>query len=232
MKDYEDYIKEEEKQARLQEELEDQRKEEAWEAEANWRDWQRKQEYIKFGLLYDEYENPYYEDPFDGWPELDDYEDDDCYYPDCEDDYYGSEYDPCDLLDAYDPYGDLLDSDIPCEQNSSLTAEDLYDMYAYSYEEDGYCQLDDDYLDPWEEELSSGMLDFEETSIEEERISRKSVARNRHLNELKARKRAQKSADILKKRYQDSTVKTDYEEYRLYSRQVAAVKKTARVKTL
>lgn len=213
MKDYEDYIKEEEKQARLQEDLEDQRMEEAWEAEANWRDWQRKQEYIKFRLLYDEYENPYYEDPFDGLPELDDYEDDDCYYPDCEDDYYGSEYDPCDLLDAYDSYGDLLDYDVP-------------------YEEDGCCQLDDDYLDPLEEEVSFGMLDFEETSIEEERISRKSVARNRHLNELKARKRAQKSAYILKKRYQDSTVKTDYEEYRLYSRQVAAVKKTARVKTL
>lgn len=230
MKDYEMAMLEEERQDRLQEELENRREKESWEAEANWRDYQRNQEEDKLAEMM--------------------YEDDDCYYPECEEDPYGPEYDPCDLLDEYDPYGDLLDEDIPCESDDYYpTAEDLYDMYAYASEEE-YCGEGEDvdscefcYLYPkcdmcscYPCQYSFEMHTLSENiyymkDIEAERIARKAVARNRHHASEKAKRRSKKSASILERRLRKSDFRLPYEEYRLCTRAYAAIKKANRIKT-
>lgn len=199
MKDYENFMKEEERQNRLQEELEIKHIEEDREADAIWRDWQAEQEAQK-------YEDQYYQD-------------DDCYCPECEDDYY----DPSYLLDAYDPFGDLLDAGVPYESESYRpTAEDLNDMYAYSLEEE-YCCLEDEYLDPFEEELSLGISEFDEDAVEKELICRKATSRNRHHASEKAKKRAEKAAEILEskfwKLYSDVTNHKEANYWRLHSEQ-------------
>lgn len=193
MKDYEDYMKEEERQNRLQEALESQRKEETSEADEFWRDYQREQEEE---IRREEDADSNYYDYLDPWA---------CWWD------YG--YDLDDMDTAYDPYDDLLFVDDP----------DEYDGY---FDED----------DSDENDLIDDLLDLDGSELEGmsatiERISRKAVARNRHLNEIKAKKRAQQSAAILESKYHTSTVRTDYEEFRLYSRSSAATKKVARVKT-
>lgn len=191
MKDYANFLEEEVRQDRLQKELEYKRFEEEREAEANWRDYQEDQKAK-------EYEEKYYEDLFDGWPELD-YEDDDYYYPD------------------YDPY-DLLDVDVPCEPDNFLTAEDLYDMYVDSCEDECCCELEND--DPYEKELALGVSEFDEYAVEEERICRKSTSRNRHHASEKAKKRAKKSAEVLETRfwklYSDLTSHKEANYFRLH----------------
>lgn len=78
MKDYESVMEEEERQDRLQKELESKLHEEDMEANLNWREWQEKQR-IKKRKEESQYEDPfdlfdtfYPEDFLDGWPELDD----------------------------------------------------------------------------------------------------------------------------------------------------------------
>lgn len=225
MKDYENFLEEEARQDRLQEELESKRYKESYESEENWRDYQRKQEEDKLAEMM--------------------YKDDDCYLYWDDDCYPDGEYDP-DCYSDSDELQDLLDVDVPCDSDVSLIAEDLYDMYEYASEEE-YCSEYENadfgeccYMYPscnmcscypcqsfFEMQiLTEGIKD-----AEAERISRKSVARNRHLNEIKAKIRAQQSANILASKYHNSTVRTDYEEFRLYSRSSAAKKKAARVKT-
>lgn len=253
--DYEKFMREEAKQDRIQEELEDKLHEGDWEAERNWMAWQEKQKSESF--FDDDPYSPYPED-YDDDPYLYDedygYYDDDPYWD--EEDYgYYDDDNPDDYL--YPPvYGEIqtmedvmeLLDDITvtpeckeyqpdeCETEcmiSSLTAEDMYDMYWLQdmLNSEGHCSLEDDEIDPCEEDLISEMGLFEEDTVQEEFIAKKAVARNRHLNELKAKKRAKQCANILERRYQTSTVGTDYEEFRLYSRKAAAVKKVSRVKT-
>ncbi len=62
-------------------------------------------------------------------------------------------------------------------------------------------------------------------------LERKSVARNRHLNELKAKKRAKNSASILTRKCLRGDFRLPYEEYRLVTRATAAIKKANRVKS-
>lgn len=142
MKDYANFLEEEERQDRLQEELEYKRFEEDLEAAANWRDYQEDQKAKK-------YEEQYYKDY--GY-----------HYPEYEDDY--------------DPY-DLLDAEVPCQTDSFLAAEDLYDMYAYACgEDDCYCEPED--IDFLEEQIISGTQQVEEDTVDEKRICKKSVVRN------------------------------------------------------
>ena len=183
MKDYEDYLEEEKRQDRLQEDLEDKRMEEAHDAEENWQDYQRAQEEERrLDEMMEEY--PDYD-----W---DDWDDDDL------EDY-------ADLLDVDDLDDDEDDGDYPV-YIPELVTEDIV----------------------LEQHIVKKSL---ERNQQEDRICRKSVARNRYLNEIKAQKRAQQSATILESKYRTSKVGTDYEEFRLYSRSTAAAKKVARVKT-
>lgn len=244
MKDYEDYMKEEEKQDRLQDELEYQRREEAYESDINWLRWQAEQKRK-------EYEEACYEDPFAGWPELD-YEDDDCYYPKCEDDY-----DIDDMELAYDPYGDLLDADIPCENDTySPTAEELYDMYAYADSLEDFSGHELDMEDSTEDELVSENMLFE-VDFEEVRINKKSVAKNRHHASERAKKKSKRTAEILEAKFyrlyaeltsrkeanyfrlhftaKDAFIEGEYlrpnELRRLYYSEKSATKKSARIKS-
>lgn len=231
MKDYEDYMKEEERQDRLQEELEYQQHEDDSDADAIWRDYQRKQERQAF----------------------EDYEDDDCYYPEC-DDYW--DYD--DMEAAYDPYGDLLDDDVPDEWDGCYrpTAEDLYDMYANACEE--LLGGDPDVEDDLDDLIASENIKFE-VNPEKLRISRKAVSRNRHHASKRAKKKAKKCAEILEAKFwklctdltsykeanywrlnpettkKDAFIEDKYlrpnEMYRLYHAEKAATKKANRVKT-
>lgn len=205
MKDYEKAILEEERQDRLQKELEYKRYQESSEAEANWRYYQRKQEEDKFAEMMDE-------DDFFG------YLDDDCYYLECEDDE-----------ESYDPCGDLLDAGVPDESNGCYrpTEGELYNMYANACEE--FFGYEPDVEDDLDDLITSEYIKLE-VDPEELRISRKSIARNRHLNEIKAKKKSQKTAEIFKRRYWKSDFRLPYEEYRLYTRATAAIKKANRVK--
>lgn len=220
MKDYDEYLKEEARQDQLQESLEIERNEQTFynEFDGDWQsyleehkhdtedDSSQYDDYCDYELLARDYLS---EDPLDGYPELDDDEDDDCYYPECEDDL---DYD--DMEEAYDPYG-----------------EDPYDGLPEldDGDDDSYyprCEDDWDYDD-------MDLIIYENIKLvvppEELRISRKAVARNRHLNEIKSKKRAQQTAAILKSKYRNFTAGTDYEEFRLYSRSTAATKKATRV---
>lgn len=226
MKDYEDYMMEEEKQSRIQEKLEAQHEEEVWESDPDWQDWQQKQKYLEAQRYDAERGYPYVEDPYEGWPELD-YEDDDCYYPECEDDW---DYD--DIED--DPYGDLLDAGVPDELDDCYrpTAEELYDMYAYACEEECCGDNDDDsycYLYPRCELcslypchffLEMQLLSESIENTESECIRRKAVARNRHHASERAKKKAKKSAEILEsklwKLYSEITSRKEANYYRLH----------------
>lgn len=187
MKDYENYMKEEEKQARLQEELEIESIESARNWQEDFQEWQRKQEEEK--RLEEMMRNS-------DWDYDWDYDWDDDYYCDSDDDY---------------------DLDVDDEEY------DIDSCYLYPR-----CDICSCY--PCQYFLEMQSLDEDINDVEFERIERKSASRNRHLNNIKAKKRAQKAAEILKKRYQRLHLRTKYEEYRLYSRQAAAVKKSARVK--
>lgn len=204
MKDYDEFLKEEEKQARLQKELEYQREEEAIEANANWRDWQEDQK----SKEYEEY-----------------YEDDNCYYPECEDDYYGPEYAPWELLDEDDC---CYEEDYWADAN--WKDDDLYDYYFDDFgTEDFY--PDPEMEDPWEDELDPNLTaQDDDLAIWLNILDRKSVARNRHLNEEKAKKRAKKSASMLMRKCLRGDFRLPYEEYRLVTRATAASKKANRFK--
>lgn len=181
MKDYENYMKEEERQARLQEELEIEASESATNWQEDFQKWQEKQEEEK--RLEEMRRNSDSDWDYD-W----DYDYDDDYY--CDDDDEEYDVDACYLYPR-------------CDSCSCYPCQYFLEMQS----------LDEDIND-----------------VEFERIGRKSASRNRHLNNIKAKKRAQKAAEILEKRYQRLHPKTQYEEYRLYTRQAAAVKKAARVK--
>lgn len=198
MKNYEDFMKEEERQDRLQENLEDKRKEEAAEADINWYRWQAEQR----AKEYEEqcYEDDYFYDDF--YPFLDD------------DSYPEGEYDP----DCYsNPYPDDDDCD-----------DDGFREFCSSAPE-----MEDHDLYPLIDELSKSIFleGYDGAYATSERLAKKSVARNRHHAAEKAKKRAQQSATILASRYRNATIKTDYEEFRLYSKSSAAKKKATRVKT-
>lgn len=264
MKDYEMAMLEEERQDRLQEELENRREKESWEAEANWWDYQRKQEEERLREEFNRYPE------YDGYFDEDDFDDDDCYPegeydPDCNSD--PDEFQDSEDAELFDPwyehiydYGfqkydcfdeqDLLDADVPdCDMDESLDRLqiekelDLMEAELYYLEVEkplDELKLAGDYdshfwlSDGWyhdTDELYFENLYEEEKDFEELRRVRKAASRNRHLNEIKAKRRAQQSANILASKYRNSTVGTDYEEFRLYSRSSAAKKKAARVKT-
>lgn len=90
MKDYENYMEEEKRQDRFQEELEDKRMEEFYDADENWRDWQREQEEKRRLEEFNRYPEPdvyldeddFFEDCYDDSEES--YDDDFCYmFPNC-----------------------------------------------------------------------------------------------------------------------------------------------------
>lgn len=144
---------------------------------------------------------------FNSCPEYDRYFDKRDFYDD--DREPEGEYDP----DCYsNPYPD----DDDCDDDDCV--DDLYNCYSEFDTEDIVmeCHI---------------AKKSDERNQQEDRICRKAVARNRHLNEVKAKRRAQQSANILASKYRNSPVRTDYEEFRLYSRSSAAKKKVARVKT-
>lgn len=146
MKDYENFLKEEARQDRLQEELEDRRKEESWEAEENWQDYQRSQEEERrrneFNS-YSEYYEYFDEDDFDDEEEVD--------------------------LESIDPFeGDLF-----------------YGMQ----------EVEEDTVD--EKRISTESI---ARNPQEDRICRKAVARNRHLNKVKAKNSASRTSQFIAER--------------------------------
>lgn len=232
MKDYENFMKEETRQDRLQNELEYKNIEEARNADENWQDWQRQHKKERLDEMMYEY--------------------DDCYYPECEDDW---DYD--DMEAAYDPYGDLLDDDVPDEWNGCYyhSAEELYDMYANACEE--FFGSDPDVYDDLDDLIASENIKFE-VNPEKLRISRKAVSRNRHHASERAKKKAKKSAEILEAKFwklctdltsykeanywrlnpettkKDAFLENEYlrpnEMRRLYYAEKAAIKKANRIK--
>lgn len=126
MKDYENFMKEEARQDRLQNELEDRNREEAYDAVEDWHDWQREQEEERRRK------------EFNSYPEYDGYFDEDDFDDDC--DYDDGQYD--DLDDSF-------------SEDTVLK-----------------CRI---------------VKKSNKTNQQEDRICRKAVARNRHLNKAKER---------------------------------------------
>lgn len=188
MKEYENFMEEEARQDRLQEELEDKRMEEAHDAEENWQDYQREQEEERRC------------EEFNNYPEYD------------EDDF--------DDDDSENSYG--IDS-LSFEELVAIFFEDVIELRK-TEERKKADKMNELYF------IRCEQLNADLDTVCE-CITRKATARNRHLNEVKAKKRAQQSAAILESKYRTSSVGTDYEEFRLYSRSTAAAKKVARVKT-
>lgn len=210
MKDYENFLEEEARQDRLQEDLEYKRYEESYESEENWRDYQRKQEEERRWEAFNRH--PEYDGYFDERDFFDDWEPEGEYDPDCYSNPYPDDDDPYDDGRRYDDYwgdDDLDDDDLD---------DDLYNCYSEFDTEDIVmeCHI---------------AKKSDERNQQEDRICRKAVARNRHHAAEKAKRRAQQSATILASRYRNANLKTDYEEFRLYSRSIAAEKKAARIKT-
>lgn len=176
MKDYEDFLKEEERQDRLQEKLEDKRYEEACEAEANWYAWQREQEEERLREEFNRYSE------YDCW--VDDYYPEGEYDPDC----YSDPYPDDDEQDDYYCMADLLDAFVPeREDDSSYDNFPDEDMYDVSEEDDSGCHPDSEIDELFEEEKTP----------EELRIIQKSIARNRHLYKLRTAKSAKKTAEFI-----------------------------------
>lgn len=183
MKEYENFMEEEARQDRLQEELESKRQFETLGSEYDWHDYLEKQEEERRREEFNHYPE------YDGYFDKDDFEDDDC---------NEDGYDPDDMETAYDPYGDLL------------FVPDEYD--GYSDEDDS----DDDYF--IDDLLYLDDSDLEGMSATTERISRKAVARNRHHAAERAKRKAEKSAEILKgkfwKLYSEVTSRKESNHYR------------------
>lgn len=165
MKEYENFMEEEARQDRLQEELESKREFETLGSEYDWHDYLEKQEEERRREEFNHYPE------YDGYFDKDDFEDDNC---------NEDGYDPDDMETAYDPYGDLL------------FVPDEYD--GYSDEDDS----DDDYF--IDDLLDLDDSDLEGMSATTERISRKAVARNRHLSKVKAKKSKVQKANYVAKR--------------------------------
>lgn len=88
MKDYEDFMEEEKRQDQLQEKLDYRNREGAYDAEENWRDWQREQREEEYRQKQEDcdFEYDWDYDPLDD----DDCDDDDCDDDDLADDLYNS----------------------------------------------------------------------------------------------------------------------------------------------
>lgn len=152
MKDYENFLEEEARQDRLQEELEYKRYEESYESEENWRDYQRKQEEERRWEAFNSY--PEYDGYFDNDNFADDLRDDDC-----DDDGFREFCSSAPEMEDHDLYP-LID-----ELSKSIFLEGYDGAYATS-----------------------------------ERLAKKSVARNRHLSKVKAKKsKAQKAKYVAKR---------------------------------
>lgn len=173
MKDYEDFMKEEERQNRLQRDLEYKRYEESYESEENWRDYQRKQEEERQWEAFNSYPE------YDGYFDEDDFRDNDS-----DDGDYG-------LKEAYDPFGDLLDANV-----SDLDDDSCEGCYMYPR-----CDMCSCYPCHYFFEmqiLAEGINNLKD--IEAERGERKSVAINRQLNKAKARKSKAQNATYVAQR--------------------------------
>lgn len=182
MKDYENFLEEEARQDRLQEELEYKRHEEAYEAEENWRDYQREQEEERRREEFNRY--PEYDGYFDERDFLDDWEPEGEYDPDCYSNPYPDDDDPYDDGRRYDYDCDDDDWDDYDPDDDDSDDDDLNELYQHHYFE---------YLEIMNSELE-GM------SATTERISRKAVARNRHLSKVKAKKSKAQKANYVAKR--------------------------------
>lgn len=184
MKDYEDFMEEEARQDRLQEDLEDKNTAEYWDTYENWQDWQEEQRE-------EEYRQKQEDCDFES-----DWDYDPLY------DYYWWDYDDCDD-DGFREF---------CSSDPEMEDHDLYALI---------------------DELSKSIFleGYDGAYATSERLAKKSVARNRHHAAEKAKRRAKQSATILASRYRNANIKTDYEDFRLYSRSIAAEKKATRIKT-
>lgn len=175
MKDYEDFMEEEKRQDQLQEELEDKRRDEDMKSDGSWYDyqvWLREQQQEKLYRLQEEERRREYYEYFDER----DFDD-------------GDPYCMADLLDTDVPDDDC-DHDDDCDDDDcddDDLADDLYNSYSEFDTEDIVL----------EQRIAKKS---NEMNQQEDRICRKAVARNRHLNKVKAKKsRAQKANYVAKR---------------------------------
>lgn len=167
MKDYENFLKEEERQDRLQAKFEDKLELESYGSEDDWQAWQEKQKAEADWKAWQESHRACEADieTLESLRKFD-YEDDDCYSPECEDD---------------------------CEDDDS-SLEDLYDMYSEPTEDS--CYPDPEAEDLYGDELFFDEHSLKEKTPEELRIIKKSIARNRHLRKLRAARAAKKISEF------------------------------------
>lgn len=222
MKDYENFMAEEARQDRLQEELENRREEDRWDADEYWQAYKRKQEEDKYQEWLCKSDDCCYQGEFDPDSYVDPDELQDAEDAELFDTWYEHIYDyGFQKYDCSDEQ-DLLDTDVPgCDTDESLDRRqienELYELELAGDYDSHFWLSDGWYHDT--DELYFENRDEEEQDFEELRRIRKAASRNRHHASKKEKEKAEKSARILEakfwKLYSDITSHNNSNYFRL-----------------